>query len=224
MYRKKVGYRKRFRRKAMRYGRVALKYGPTAVKLASDVYRLKNLINVEFKYAQANSSSTPSTAAATLLLLNGLTKGDDSTDREGRQIRMKSVQYNVRSLINGAATATLVRVMLVLDTQPNAAAPTIANILETTGGLYVDAFRNLSNRKRFIILKDDKQVLDSDDQYNNIDCYKQFNPGFKTVYNSGNAGTIADITTNALYLVAISDEATNTPSVNMYYRIRFIDN
>lgn len=218
----KTGYSRRWKRRAFKGTRALIKYGVPAVKLASDVYKLKQMMNVEFKYSQQNSSTNPTTATNTVLLLNGLTKGDDATDREGRQIKMSSIQYSVRVLMNAAATSTMVRLLLVLDTQPNAVISTIPNILETSGGLYVDAFRNLANRKRYVILRDDKIIVDANTPYKKYDYYKKI--GFKTVFNSGNAGTIADINTNALYLCAISDEATNAPNVNIYDRIRFIDN
>jgi hypothetical protein len=49
-------------------------------------------------------------------------------------------------------------------------------------------------------------------------------PAFVTLYNTGTAGTIADITTNALYFVAIGDNvagvtaATDTIVSRLFFR------
>ncbi len=47
---------------------------------------------------------------------------------------------------------------------------------------------------------------------------------FHVEYNNGNAGTIADINSNSLYLVCFSDQATNTPTFQAYVRTWFVDN
>jgi hypothetical protein len=46
----------------------------------------------------------------------------------------------------------------------------------------------------------------------------------KTTYDDSNAGTVADIISNGLFIFQLSNEATNTPTVNHNIRIRFIDN
>lgn len=195
-------------------------YGKAATQLYNDVATLKNLINTEFKAIDTTVSSSSISTSATAWLLNGATKGDDLNTREGRQFRMKSIQYHIACTMNAAASHTSVRLVLVLDKQANAAAPAFSDIFSvaSTRGL-----RDLDGRKRFWIIKD--QTIDlsiTGQQERNLKFYRQFD--IKTIFNSGNAGTIADIDTNSLYLFIISDEATNQASVSGFARLRYIDN
>lgn len=191
-------------------------------QLASDVGQLKNLINVEFKFANYVASTTPTSTIPTLQLLNGMVRGDDSNTRDGRQIRIKSIQCFFRVNMHASATATTVRYMIVIDKQPSAAAFTAADLLDTASAAQVDALRNLSSRRRFVILKDRRLVVNTDYPEKVFRVYKQLD--MKTVYDDSDAGSIADIQSNALYLVIITDEATNTPTCTNNVRIRFIDN
>lgn len=197
-------------------------YSAAGSQLWKDVKYLKGLINVEFKSKDIVGSSTPDNSAGSVVLLNGLATGDDFNSRDGRQIRMKSIQLNMKFNLHASATATVVRVLLVLDTQPNAAVATLSGILDVGSAATVVAFRNLNNRKRFIILRDWVVKVNTNlpeitrEYYHTLDA--------KTVYNATNGGTIADIETNSLSLWLASDEATNTPTVTYNSRVRFIDN
>jgi len=191
-------------------------------KLAQRVKRLESLTGKpEFKVIDSVGSTAVSTTG-TLTLLNGLAEGDSATTRDGRQVLFKSLQLYVRGTMNGSATNTTCRVIIFLDKQPNETAPTMAALLATTVAGGVDAFRNLDNRKRFVILHDSRMVLSTDFPERVHEHYKKMS--LVSQYDSGNAGTIADITSNSLYMLQVSDEATNTPTQIFNVRLRFIDN
>lgn len=190
------------------------------VNVYRDLRYLKSVINVEKKYSDINATITPSTTP-NIILLNGLQIGDTSTTREGQTIKMWSVQWKIVGTINTAATTTNVRVIVFRDRQPNGAAPTAANLLQNGTG--INSPLNISFGRRFLVYYDRQKTL----SVNGTEGMKMW--GFKrlkfhTQYNTGNVGDITDISTNSLYVLIMSDQATNTPSVAYYFRIRWIDN
>ncbi len=223
-YRKRKQYNKKYtsrrggRRRYNNNGNFT--YGNVLDKVVKDVIRLKGLINTEFKTNDVSSTvAVPETGL--VLLLNATIAGDDFDNRDGRQVRWKSIQYAINILQHATATQTITRVMIVIDKQPNATLMTIGELL-TSGANNLD-FRNLDNRKRFVILSD-RVVTQSDTNnlVNRLDFYQKMD--MITIYDDSNAGTIADIESNALFLVAVSSEATNSPTLQIETRMRFIDN
>lgn len=200
-------------------------YGKATKQLAADAYKgvqlVKQLVNTEFDYKDTAATVNPAAAGA-LVLLNGLTQGDTASSRTGNSIRMKS--YDMRWFVNNNSSAgqTEVRVMLVLDKQSNGVTPSVTDILATNT---VVSPRNLDNRKRFKVIMDRNYAISTAGPSSRYDSAH-----FKNIqthvayYNSSNAGTVADISTNALYLLYLSDQATNTPGLQYYFRLRFIDN
>ena len=53
--------------------------------------------------------------------------------------------------------------------------------------------------------------------------YMKFRKPLVVEYNAGVAGTIADISTNSLYMVFLGDHAANYPALAGYCRIRYTD-
>lgn len=165
-------------------------------------------------------------AAGTLYLLNGTTQGDGINQREGRQIYVQSVQCNLRAEWNTAASPSpaTYRIILFVDKQSNGAAPAVADLLDTSTALSCDALRNLNNRKRFKILLDRRYAITPTGASNTSivdDFYlKKF---ITTQYNAGTAGTIADISSNSIYMLTVSDEAVNGPNNGGHIRVRFTE-
>lgn len=189
-------------------------------QLVRDVAHLKGLINTEFKSRDTAVANTVSTSG-TVISINSTAEGNGIENRSGEVARMKSVQWKLEITKSTSNSKwDFVRCMLVLDKQPNEALASVTDIIETADEV---AFRSLSHRKRFVILHDKMFVLDDkscqaiyDEYYRKIDL--------RTIYDAGNAGTIADITSNALLLVIIGEEATNFSTVGGNVRVRFVDN
>ena len=153
-----------------------------------------------------------------------MTRGDEFNNRDARQIRVKSVQANFFSETDpNATTPSLLRQTLFIDKQPSAAAPTASDLY--TSGQVFSGLRNLDGRKRFVILK---TGIIRNSEYGSPNglvqrkFYKKLD--MKTVYNASNAGTIADIESNALYMFFGTDASAQNPVVTGSARIRFIDN
>lgn len=198
------------------------KYSRFGRQLVKDVAILKGLLNTEFKYSEGRYSNTiDSTTVTQAQGLAGLTKGDGASNRDGNQVRIKSIQLKIAGEINASATSTRLRCILVIDKQANGVAPTLANILSLNTA-YIDSFRDLDFRKRFVILRDFTMLLDSNNEQAQMDVYKKVD--IKVVYDASNNGDITDISTNSIFMFFVSDEAVNLPTVTSSYRIRYIDN
>lgn len=206
---KKGGYNKRFKT-----------YSKCGSQLYKDVKMLKNLINVEFK-VKDESFNVATDASGAFQLINGLTQGDDNSNRDGRQVRFKSIQMRGRVSRNASATQTRDRVKLVcfIDKQPNTAAPTWLSLYTGTD---VTAFRNLDWKRRYVILWEKIVNIDEDDPSKDWKMYRKID--MKTVFDNSSSGLVSDITTNAIYIGYISEFGVNGPGMDIDTRVRFIDN
>lgn len=176
----------------------------------------------ELKYLDTVSTGIAVDSSGTLILLNGCAQGDDINTREGREIRIKSLRIKWKPAINASATGTIVRCILFIDKQVNASAPSVTTILKNSGALNL-AQMDLAYRKRFKILYDKYITMSNNSMEETVeDYFRKMN--LVVEYNSSSAGTVADIVTNALYMLLISDQATNTPTVVYWNRVRFYDN
>lgn len=199
---------------------------PAGQSLVKKVAKLEKQIKQqegEWKYLDTTQSVTASVSAGALTLLNGCQQGDGPSNREGTQIFIKSIQIRIRTEFNALdASAGPMRFVVVQDKQPNGAAPTVSNIYQTSSLLAIDALRNLDGRKRFKILADRSYVMSQNGTPGFVDDIYLKRP-ITVQYNSGNAGTVADISTNSIYVLIASDQAANGPFTAFYARIRFTE-
>lgn len=216
--------RRRYARRAPKESRWSI-YGKATKQLAQDAYKgvqmVKQLVNTEFDFKDTTTGVSP-TSGGSMTLLNGMTQGDTASSREGNSIRMKSLDLRFYLTNNSTAVNTNTRVMLVHDKQPNGSTALVTDVLATNN---VVSPRNLDNRKRFKVIYDRTFSLSTAGPSNlNSAFYKKDFNQHVAFYNASNAGTIADISTGALFLLLLSDQAVNAPTINYYFRLRFIDN
>ena len=188
---------------------------------------------VEYKAIDVSNPNAQVTNAGGVVLLNGCARGDDIGERDGRQITMRSVDIRMEIQPVGTATsAHSLRVIIFVDKQANGTAPTPANVLAVTGSAEATvSAHNLEYRNRFWILSDKVYGFGCDYGGAGVGVQRLVATRFwrsfavKTTFNSGTAGTVADIATNSLYLLAISDTATaaQQPYLQFYSRVRFTD-
>lgn len=186
------------------------------------------------------------TTAGTVTLLNGIGTGTDQFNRIGKSVYMRTL--TLTSTLLNAITATsepahFIRLLLVQDNSPNGAgAPVIADFLReinnvgtaTTTAL---SMQNTNNRKRFKFIVD-KLITIPPWNLGNTNAgnsatlpadmnFKRTIKLNKRMQFSGTATGIADIQTNALYWVTITDLAKvpgTEPYVNVLQtRIEFVD-
>lgn len=161
-------------------------------------------------------------------LINGIVPGTGASQRVGRKVVMRALNVKI-ALGCGVAGATPFRgkiaCSIVYDMQANSTAAAVSDIYSGTGA---NQFMNLDNRGRFKVLWRRNYYLDQSGGLGAAGAdsnLKLMNP---VVFNSGTAGTVADIMTGALYFVvrvanAASTSATTQPDLEIRTRVRYSD-
>lgn len=207
-----AGRRKRARRAP------AISTGAAAMTLARSALKgfkyLKGLLNVEYKnYDKSFSPTTDSTGTVTVL--TDITQGDAQTNRNGNSCRLKSLLFNYTMVKNGSASTTFVRLIIFQwfdDTNP-----TVTTVLE---GANVNSPLSIANSNKYRIKYDKKVDLDAaaktsfmGEYYRKLNYELKWTAAGSTAYKEGH-----------LWVLALSDQATNVPTVSIQTRVRFVDN
>lgn len=166
------------------------------------------------------TSFTPLAAAN---LLNGLAPGSSAEQRIGRKVNIKSILVRYSAFLGPTSVGgSPLRIMVIYDKQANATDPLVTDILLNNA---FTSPNNLSNRDRFVTIFD--LLTESVSQENNYaiagTLFKQVN--LETMFNAGNAGTIGDITSGSIYIIAaqcgkVTGEA---PQISVQCRVRYTD-
>lgn len=162
-------------------------------------------------------------------LLNGMAQGTSQSTRIGNKISMTSILLRLAAFNGEAgASAPIIRYLIVYDKQTNAATPAITDVLTAATVL---APMNLANRDRFVVLAED--TFRPDNTFNDtaaIAEYAEFRQRYikirlDTVFNNTSGGTVADIQSGGLFIIALSTMVNGTaePVVTIYSRIRYTD-
>jgi len=94
-----------------------------------------------------------STSLGTVISLNDLAQGIDYNQRVGRTICMKAIRlrFQYQPIPGTLMSDQRLRICLILDSQPNLAPGTYADIFQSVSTFSPE---NFNNRKRFLFLKD----------------------------------------------------------------------
>jgi len=213
-------------------------YTNSLVPLASRGYRINN---VESKVFDVDTATYAVNTTGSFTLLNSPIQGTDMLNRIGRKIVVTSVY--VRGRVQLDATGTLVanvsgsqlaRMILFIDYQPNGNTPALTDVLKEANAM---SQLKMNNRDRFKVIADKNYVFDG---FVRVDTATQALAAFnrsiafvkkykklalETIYNNGNAGTIADMNSGALYMLWVGDKAVGATDANAFIstRIRFKD-
>lgn len=212
------------------------------------VYNAFTRISTSIFGGQADIGSKPfrpDGGATCLTLLNGLVQGSKINTRWGATIRLRELKLRitVNEVIGGLTGADLLRVIVVYDLNANGLKPLVSDIMDTngSGNAYgVNSFYSLNNRGRFVYLYDEikifqpfwtasqavpaaySQPIGCPTWHANIHC-----KDLVTQYNTGNTGSITDISTGALWLLlqaewlSVTTVVTTTASSSI--RLSFLD-
>jgi len=163
-----------------------------------------NQSSLNFKDVATNGSFVAQWSAP--LLINGLVPGTDASQRVGRQIEIKRILMRF-------VTQSACRYVLVLDAQANGATPAITDIFQSDS---YESEINFNYRDRFHVIYDVCLPI-----YGDAHFEEQLDIAIDTFYNAGNAGTVADIATGALYFLVnnstTSAAGTYTGNVRIEY-------
>jgi len=158
-----------------------------------------------------------------ITLLNGIAQGTAVGQRIGRKTVLKSLL--VRWQISTWQGVT--RILVVYDHNPNGALPLIADILTNPGVLGINAPNNLGNSDRFLILKDFypgkdfSLTMGATASIGDSFFIKLPDGGLQNQWTDATTGTIADVTTGAIYIMSVSISAASP--VIFTSRIRYTD-
>ncbi len=210
------------KRRRLRTKKKRIPYADMLNQVSGDVSRLFKLFNTEQKYMDYSGSGTQGTAMS-IILINGLSQGTTSTTRLGDTIRTTMLELNIRMSVNILSTVGYVvfRVFTIVDLQPNGSTFINSQYLNTPGNVL--SAINLPNCKRFNTLDDEMFTLDLNGP--NAFVYRRvYNIDIHPEYGLGNAGTIADISKNALFLLLLADDNVNLAGYSYWVRLHYIDN
>jgi len=215
-----MGRAKRRRRRGRNKGKGrAQVYGQALGQLRKDVGMLFNFLNVEDKYIDISASAAAGTASWNFVILNTCNLGTTATTRNGQSIKWKGIELRWNCTMSTTTANQFFRLVLFVDTQPNAANATITDLYP----LGVLTPRNVGYLQRFSIFYERTFALNpASDTCFIGECVKQI--PMHTEFNTGNAGDITDITKNALYLAWYTSVAANPPTFAYNSRFVFIDN
>lgn len=214
-------------------------------KLNRKIKKISNMI--ELKYLDVFAQEGDVAPTGYLQLLNAMTNGTEQNFRLGDQITMTSLQ--MRGAITAADTQDLpthVRMIIFMDRQANNAAPSVISSAGAFNGLLAaDTLQvatdpwtatyspfSYEQQKRFRVLYDKRYVLNPHVVGPTTGTYVPYQVKFnvklklgKVVKYSDTGNTIADISTNSLYVVWLSDvpNAPEQPTVDYWSRIYFKD-
>jgi len=166
----------------------------------------------------------------TVTLLNTVAQGAGVSQRVGKKIALKGLQFRGNMQNNSTASINDVAFLIVYDKRPTGALPAVTDILTSATSF---AMNNDANSGRFSILK-------------RVDCTLAGNPtaaanytsemirsadfflslkNLPTVYKAAATGAIGDIEQGALYLLTIGSISAGTGAavINGSFRMRFLD-
>lgn len=210
------GYRRRYRR-----GRKT-SWGGTAWNLAKKAASsvVKYYLNPEYKFLDwGNSTISPGNSTGEVYGdPSWLAAGTSEITRTGNTIKITSMQFHAIATINNSATVTNIRMVLVSDISSDGVAPTYADIFEN---ISTQAFVNRDYGRRFRILMDKHIVVDKDRPQRVVKWYSRMQHHIK--YLDGSASDSA-LGQGAIYAVFLSSETTNTPTISVKTRARYLDN
>ncbi len=211
----------------------------TALSIATS---LAALINTEFKFIDHTIAAAAIATPATTLFIHGLAQNAQGTDEQlriGNSILPKSLMIKLRFSGNtSGGVSQEIRYMIIIDRDQDGTPPTIVNLLQLT--TLVDSPINMDNRKRFRILFDGKLDVGNGGATANMvreknrSHYFRFNKPQRThmhkrkkwyhILYSNTSAANASMDNGQIYILAWSNEVTNSPTCRSFSRLRFIDN
>lgn len=194
----------------------------SALQLATKAWKatryIKGLVNSEMLHNRIGGNITIDSTGA-LLSLAAISQGDSDSGRTGNSIFARNLSMNLNVKINASNLATqFVRIVLLQDNQQiSDTAPTISDVLDSA---YPNAPLNQSTAGRFTIIRNWEFYLNASNQPGRV-LKKYFKLWHHIRYN-GSAST--DIQRGGLYLLYISDQATNPPTAGYQIKLGYHDN
>ena len=215
-YRRRYRRRRNYRRKPMPWYKKKYNALEIGAKALSGVRYLKGLVNSEL-YKVDLPVTTAATSSGAVDHLSRIAQGDGDNNRTGNSILCKGLYVRGDFTMHASATTTKIVAYLFRDKQQiGDSAPTITDLLTSAD---TESFLNPDTVGRFTVLKRKVIYLNTDRPQSRFECYLKMRHHIR--YN-GTAST--DIQKGGLFLALVSDQATNTPSTDLNFRVSYHDN
>lgn len=192
-----------------------------ALAIATKVARL---INVEIKHFDTSTGTSwlnPDHTTGSIGSLFNISQGTSVNTRTGDSIKLYGV--NIKGLAATGGGAQFFRVLLVRGLNERGTAPALNTIYSTTGSQAImHSLRNVDWDSTYKILA--QRTIFFPSNSGDYESRRYWNINMRLshhiVYNKG----ANSAETGGLYLVFLSDAASNIPNVQYTARLRFIDN
>jgi len=145
--------------------------------------------------------------------ISNIDQGNSPEQRVGWKITSRSLLLRVKLTVYPSATDTSVRMMIVRYTDTSF--PTVTGVLQTA---HVQAPLNLLDNNKVRVLWDRMITVYQDKPEVTFKIYKKFY--FPTEFNADES---TDVKLNNLYVIMVSDEGTQTPTIVYRGRYRYTD-
>ncbi len=187
----------------------------TAKKALKMVRKLKRETRLELKTKTLNVTTLFNNSGL-IQDIPRIAEGVGFSGRTGIQIRLIDLEFKAWFFRNAVANTTFVRFMVFVDRRQESDSKTgVTNVLELADP--TSPINNL-NRKRYRVLRDRFFVLIANRDASVMSM--RIKLGFVQGYN-GSATT--DIEKNGVYLLILSNQATNQPTIHYSARLRYTD-
>lgn len=194
-----------------------MRVGTVARKAMAGVRYLKSLVNSETFHKDSSVSGAVSTTPS-VNHLTAIATGDADASRTGNSILCKRLTYNMSINMNVSSSDTWLRMVLLVDTQQ--VGDTAPQWTDVFSAATISSLLNVETLGRFTILRDKIYTMSISGR-RNLQLKGSIPLKFHTRYNGNNS---TDIQKNGVYLMFLSNEATNTPTVTSVWRLHYHDN
>lgn len=187
---------------------------------------IRKLINVEQKFKEASGNPTYDRSGA-IAYLSGIDQGDSTITREGNSIKMQHFKLRFFISHNAAKTSgTAHRILVIRDLQNQGATITANDVLETVGtsnapNAFIDFTNGPLQNKRFGVVYD--RVLTTH-PYKPIVSDTFISSHDVHVYYRGTDSAVTSAGNGSYFLIAISSDSTDLPTIVYNTRMEFTDN
>lgn len=203
-------------------------------KAVGKALKKRSIATPEQKYVDTLSTGASLSTTQAVVLLNGLILGTTDNTRIGTKITVTKIEMNGLAQLSATAGGGLDagKVALFIDRQVGSAAPAFSNLASA------DTFAPYNHNGASVLIKsgnmDDEFYIIKEWDYSldaragvagawqgDVVRFKAEIPIRRVVhYNNGNAGTVADIISNAFYLGYIGSQAAGATATSLQYFIR----
>lgn len=209
------------------YGKYALA-GAGALVTAKAAYSLakkvKSMVNTEFKYSDVDAVLTNITATGQFYYLSGVAQGDGGSSRDGNQLRAKTLSLHGQINMNASSPSEpcIVRMVVFTHKNPQATAPSVGTLFENVAAPSVFDFYNLDEVPQNVRILKTKIIKLS--LYNPINYINETIKLNTVLRYDGTGATVADQSSNAIYVAFFSNALNNYPDGHLSTRLRYVDN